>query len=181
MHNIVNVDKSLWVGKEESADGKLIGGYIQAVTSVKAGIIGATAGSKTTIIFEKRIIEYKEGIVKADEELQEEETRANELKLLMDKLKSLPKKVANEETFTKVITTYQHHIKNIEILAYEKNRAEEQLQEYMESVFVDATEKIYQGVEVRVSDFNEKTKREHGPTRLLYKERKIHIEPIVNT
>jgi hypothetical protein len=51
----------------------------------------------------------------------------------------------------------------------------------MTSVFVEATEKLYHSVQVIVGDFQDKTRREYGPTKVNYKERKIHFNPIVNT
>ena len=51
----------------------------------------------------------------------------------------------------------------------------------MASVYVAATEKLYHGVDMIVGEFHEKTKREYGPSKMKYKERKIIIDPIVNS
>ena len=58
---------------------------------------------------------------------------------------------------------------------------EEDLQEYMCSIYVEATEKLYHGVELIVGDYNDRSRREYGPSKMLYRERKILIDPIVNT
>lgn len=181
MHNIVSVDGTLWIGKEEKADGKLIGGYIQAGESVHAGIIGATAGSKTIISFDKKVQIFKEKLIIQDEKIQDEATKANDLKALAQKLKELPKKASKPEMLAKVISTFKHHASNIAQVTREKELIEQELQEYMASVYVEGTERLYQGVEMRIGDFNERTKREYGPSKLIYNERKIHIDPIVNT
>ena len=62
-----------------------------------------------------------------------------------------------------------------------KETFENTLQAYMASVYIEATEKIYHGVKLIVGDYHDKTRREYGPTRMNYKERKIHFDPIVNT
>ena len=181
MHNIVKVTGHLWVGKEDKANGKLIGGYIHAGQYVSSGIIGATAGSKTIISFDKKVDHFKENIAEIEGRLQEESTKAQELQALAKKMKDLPKKVANPEMLAKVISTYKHHTQNMAGIIREKELAEQELQEYMASVYVVGTERLYHGVEMRVGDFHERTKREYGPSKLIYSERKVHIEPLVNT
>ncbi|MGJ8692162.1 MAG: DUF342 domain-containing protein [Thalassotalea sp.] len=181
MHNIVNVDGSLWLGKEDKANGKLIGGHIEVGESVHAGIIGATAGSKTIIKFNKRVNTFKERITEIDGRLQSENTKATDLQALAKKLKDLPAKVADPEVLAKVITTFKHHSENVAKITREKELAEQEMQEYMTRVYVEGTERLYHGVEMHVGDFNERTKREYGPSKLTYLERKVHIEPIVNT
>jgi hypothetical protein len=51
----------------------------------------------------------------------------------------------------------------------------------MSSVFIYASEKMYQGVKLIVGDFHDRTKRDYGPSKMIYKERKIIVEPVVNT
>ncbi len=63
----------------------------------------------------------------------------------------------------------------------EKLVLEESLQEYMTSIYVEATEKLYHGVELIVGDYNDRSRREYGPSKMIYRERKILIDPIVNT
>ena len=79
------------------------------------------------------------------------------------------------------MSTYQFHAKNMGKFLSEKESLEEALQEYMTSVYVEANEKVYHGVQVTVGEFHDRTRREYGPSRLVYKERKIHIDPIVST
>jgi len=63
----------------------------------------------------------------------------------------------------------------------DKEQLEEEKNQYMSSVYIEANERIYHGVQLIVGDFQEKTKREYGPSKMCYKERKIIIDPIVNT
>ena len=181
MHNIVKVAKTLWVGGEEKANGKLIAGYIRAGESVRAGTVGATAGSMTYITFEDKINEYLQKIYDLDISIKTESDKSSELQLAANKLKSLPKDKANPELLAKVMSTYQFHAKNMGDFLLEKESLEEALQEYMTSVYVEANEKVYHGVQVTVGEFHDRTRREYGPSRLVYKERKIHIDPIVST
>ncbi|NQZ81938.1 MAG: DUF342 domain-containing protein [Colwellia sp.] len=181
MHSIINVEEKLWLGSEDKANGKLIAGYISAGSSVHAGIVGATAGSTTIITFEKKINIFKEQLEDIDGRLKVESDKTNELKTATNKLKKLPKSSANSAMLTKVISTYKHHANAMGAVLNEKEKVEHQLQAYMASVYIEATERIYHGVQLIVGDFQDKTKREYGPSKMNYKERKIHIDPIINT
>ena len=181
MHSIINVEEKLWLGTEDKANGKLIAGYIRAGTSVHAGIVGATAGSTTIVSFDKKINAFKELLEDIDARLKLETDKTNELQAATNKLKKLPKSSANTQMLTKVASTYKHHANQMGAILNEKEKTEHQLQAYMSSVYIAATERIYQGVELIVGDFRDKTKREYGPSKMIYKERKIHIDPIINS
>ena len=181
LHSILDIKGRLWIGKNEQADGKLIGGYTKAGTSVSAGMIGATAGSNTIVNFEHKILKFKDELHQTEELLKEESKKTDELKAAIKKLKSLPKEKAKPEILAKVVPTYQFHAKRMGEILNDKQALEEDLQEYMASVYIEATEKLYHGVELIVGDFNDRSRREYGPTKMIYKERKILIDPIVNT
>lgn len=181
MHNIVNVAKTLWLGSEDKANGKLIAGHIRVGESVRAGTVGATAGSLTIISFEDKINEFLKQMTDLDLTIKSESDKAEELKLAAEKLKKLPKEKAKPEILAKVISTYQHHAKNMGQLLFDKEAIETTLQEYMTSVYVEANEKVYHGVQVNIGEFHERTRREYGPSKIAYKDRKIHIDPIVST
>ncbi len=181
MHSIIRVRDKLWVGLEEKANGKLIAGYISAGSSVHAGIVGATAGSSTFIIFETKIKIIQEQLSDVEQRLQVESDKMDELKNLSNKLKKLPKEKAKPEMLTKVISSYKHHANKMGKVLLEKEAVEQQLQDYMSGVYVEATEKLYHSVNLTVGDYHDRSKREYGPSRMRYNERKIHIEALVNT
>lgn len=181
MHSIINVEEKLWLGTEEQANGKLIAGYISAGSSVHAGTVGATAGSTTIVTFEKRLEQLQEKLTVLEEKLEVESNATTELKEASNKLKKLPKDKVNPEVLNKVMTTYKHHAGRMGELLNEKELLEEEKSDYMASVFIEATERIYQGVQLLVGEFHDRTKREYGPSKMRYKERKIIIDPIVNT
>ncbi|HCM47627.1 MAG TPA: DUF342 domain-containing protein [Colwellia sp.] len=181
LHSILDINSRLWIGKSEQANGKLIGGYTKAGTSVHAGVIGATAGSNTIINFEHKILTFKDEIHKIEGLLKIESDKTNELKVAINKLKKLPKEKEKPELLAKIIPSYQHHANEMGRILNEKEILDSDLQNYMASVYIEATEKLYQGVELIVSDFNDRTRREYGPSRMVYKERKILIDTIVNT
>ena len=181
LHSILDIKGRLWIGKDDKADGKLIGGYTKAGSSVSAGMIGATAGSNTIVNFEHKILKFKDELHQTEELLKEESNTTDELKAAIKKLKSLPKEKAKPEILAKVVPTYQFHAKRMGEILNDKQALEEDLQEYMASVYIEATEKLYHGVELIVGDFNDRSRREYGPSKMIYKERKVLIEPIVNT
>ncbi|NMP33326.1 DUF342 domain-containing protein [Thalassotalea sp. M1531] len=180
MHSLIDVGETLWIGSEESANGKLIGGLVNASSSVHAGIIGATAGSKTLINFDKPIEVFRKQIAEIDERLAVEDEKTSELQAASNKLKKLPPDPKTKAMLQKVVTTYQFHAKRMGEILAEKESVELKQQEFMASVYVEATEKFYQSVETTVGDFQERTKREYPPSKMRYKERKIIIDPIVS-
>jgi len=181
LHSLLNIHGQLKVGTEEHANGKLIGGYIKAGTYVSAGIVGATAGSNTIINFEHEINKLQEKMEDVESRFKFDSAKTDELKSAIDKLKKLPKDKAKPEILAKVVSTYQFHAKRLGEILLEKKALEATTQDYMEGVYIEATEKLYHGVELIVGDFNDRSRREYGPSRMIYKERKIHIDPIVNT
>lgn len=181
MHSLIYVKESLWLGSEEKADGKLIAGYIRAGTSVQAGTVGATAGSVTIVTFEDTLNQLNETLAEIESRVEIESKKTEELKAASTKLKKLPKDKVNPEMLSKVISTYKYHANRMGEVLNEKADHEEEIQQYMDSVFIEATEKLYQGVQLIVGDFQDKTKREYGPSKMVYKERKIIVDPIVHT
>jgi len=103
------------------------------------------------------------------------------LKAAINKLKKLPKEKAKPELLAKIMPTYQHHAKELGETLNNKALAEEELQTYMTSIFIEATDKLYHGVEMIVGDFNYRSRREYGSSKMVYCERKIIIQPIVNS
>lgn len=180
MHSIITLDGKLWVGQEDKLNGKLIAGHISAGTSVHAGSIGASAGSNTYITFDKQVKKYKQRIEAIDEKINEETEKTQELRGAAERLRQLPKERADKDMLAKVVKTYQHHASTLGDLHYDKEREEQALQFFMESVYVEGRERIYHGVEVRVGDFVERSRREYGPSKIFYRERKVIIDPIVN-
>ncbi len=181
LHSILDVNGRVWVGKDEQANGKLIGGNTKVGTAVHAGIIGATAGSNTCINFEHKVVKLKAEIQEVDVLAKVESAKSNELKGIVNRLKKLPKDKAQPEMLTKAMASYQAGAKTLGKILNDKETLENELQDYMASVYVEATEKLYHGVELIVGDFNDRTRREYGPSKMIYQERKIIIDPIVNT
>lgn len=181
MHSLVSTHGKLWLGTEAIANGKLIGGYIKAGTSVHAGIIGATAGSNTIISFVRQISRIKKEIEIIDEQIKVDSDKTSELKVAINKLKKLPKDKAKPELLTKVVSTYRYHADLMGQGLNKKEALEKNLQEYMTSIYIEATDKLYHGVELNLGDYHDRSRREHGPSKMIYNERKIHIEPIIHT
>lgn len=181
LHSSLNIQGGVKVGTEEESNGKLIGGYIKAGSYVTAGIVGATAGSNTIIHFEHEILKLKEQMHDIEARLKLDSTKTTELKEATNKLKKLPKDKVPADMLAKVVSTYQFHAKRMGETLLEKEALEKTTQEYMESIYIEATEKLYHGVHLIIDTFNDKSRREYGPSRMIYKERKIHIDPIVHT
>ncbi|WP_448211015.1 DUF342 domain-containing protein [Colwellia sp. MEBiC06753] len=181
MHSQIDLNGSLWVGEEAKANGKLIGGLINASSTVRAGIIGATAGSKTLINFDKPLAVFKSRLADIEARLAAEDAKTTELKEASNKIKKLPPEPQNKAMLQKIVTTYQYHAKLMADILNEKEKVELEQQEFMASVYIEASEKFYQSVEMTIGSFTERTKREYPPSRMRYKERKIIIDPVINS
>ncbi|MFT6918586.1 MAG: hypothetical protein ACJA2G_001205 [Cognaticolwellia sp.] len=180
MHSIIKVNNTVWVGREEKANGKLIAGYISAGKSVHAGTIGAIAGSMTIITFADRMHDCLAKIVDIDQSVEAEHDTILGLKDTVIKLKKRPKNKAKSELLAKVISTYNYHTEKMAEFSAEKESYKEKLQEDMTSGSVEASEKVYHGVQVIIGECHDKTRREYGPSRFIYKDQKVHIEPLVS-
>ena len=181
LHSIINVKGNLNVGTEEKSNGTLIGGFIKAGTHVSAGVVGATAGSNTIVSFDNEMSKLKEQMLDIESRLKIEKDKTTELKTASDKLKELPKDKKKPEVLKKVISAYQVHANRMGAILLEKENQDKAIQSYMESIYVEATEKLYHGVQLIIGDYKDSSRRQYGPSRMLYKERKIHIEPLINT
>ncbi|MEY8213207.1 MAG: FapA family protein [Colwellia sp.] len=181
VHSTLDISGRLWLGKNEQANGKLIGGYAKVGTSVHAGVIGATAGSNTIINFEHKTLKFKNEIQQLKARLKVESDKTHELKVAINKLIKLPKEKARPELLAKIVSSYKSHMNKMGEILNEKVALEESLQEYIASVYVEATEKLHHGVELIIGDFNDRSQREYGPSKMIYREQKIQINPIVNT
>lgn len=179
MHCSIHVKDTLWVGSEEKANGKLIAGHVSAINSVHAGTIGATAGSNTHISFDEKLDFFNRQLAELDESIKVESDKTTELKLAVNKLKALPKDKAKPEMLTKIIKAYQLQAKHMGETLNEKEKLEESITSYMDTIYVEATEKLYHGVQMTVGEFNDRTRREYGPSKMKYQDRKITIDPIV--
>lgn len=181
LHSQINVNGYLKIGTEEKSNGTLIGGFIQAGSYVTSGILGATAGSNTIISFDHKIKKLKAEMEDIESRLLIDNEKTAELKVASDKLKKLPKDKTNAQMLTKVISTYQFHARRMGDILFEKEKQEQLIQTYMESIYIEATEKMYHGVQLIVGDFNDRSRRDYGPSRMFYKDRKIHIDPLLHT
>jgi hypothetical protein len=179
IHSIVKVNKTVWVGREEKANGKLIAGYISAGESVHAGTIGATSGSMTIITFADKMHDCLAKILEVDQAVKAESDTLLGLKDTVIQLKKRPNNKIKPEIIAKVISTYHYHSKKMAEFSAEKESYKEQLQQYMTSGSVEASQKVYHGVQVIIGEYHDKTRREYGPSRFIYKDQKVHIEPLV--
>ncbi|MEI6894833.1 MAG: FapA family protein [Colwellia sp.] len=180
MHSILDIYGRLWLGTSERANGKLVGGYLKAGSSVHAGMIGAPAGSNTIIKFEHKILEFNKEIHQREEQHKIQSDKMNQNREAMKKLKALPKEKSNPELLAKLVSAYQYHANKMGELLNEKEVIEKNLLAYIDSAYIEATEKLYHGVELTIGDYNERTRREYGPSKMIFQGRKIMIVPIVS-
>ena len=178
MHSQVDVGGVLWVGEEDKANGKLIGGIVSASSSIHAGIVGAPAGSKTLINFDKPLNAFAEKLANMEADYTAEDEKTSELQTARKKLKKLPPDPKIKAMLQKVVTTYQLHAKRMAEILIDKEKVEKQQQEFIATVYLEANDKLFQSVEITIEDATERTKREYPPSIMRYQDRKIIIDPI---
>ena len=179
MHSLIDTQGKLIVGLPDNHNGTLLGGYLRVGELVSAGVVGATAGSKTIFNFERKILAIKERVKLIESKVDIENENSNKLKNKINTLKKSQNPKSCQGEITERTKQFQHHSNRLGKLLMAKEKAEEVMQEYMSSVYIEATEKIYQGVEIIIDEFNERTKREYGPSKMHYHERKILIDALV--
>jgi uncharacterized protein (DUF342 family) len=181
LHSLVTINGKLWVGKTDKADGKLIGGHIKVGKSVHAGMIGAPAGSNTDFNFNNRIYILEELINEVFDLINIESKKMTELNTVINRLTGLPKEKEKPDLLAKIVSNYQVHIIRMNELETKKAKIEQKLLDYKHSIYIEATEKLYHGVEMTVGKCHNKLKRKYGPSKMFYKQRKIVIDPLVIT
>ncbi|MGB0936079.1 MAG: DUF342 domain-containing protein [Colwellia sp.] len=178
MHSFIDTQGKLIVGLPDNHNGTLLGGYLRVGELVSAGVVGATAGNNTSFNFERKILAIKERIKLIEDKIDLENENSNKVKNEINTLKKSEDPKSCQSEITELTKQFQHHSNSLGKLLLAKEKAEEVMQDYMSSVYIEATEKLYQGVELIIGDFHEKSKREYGPSKMRYHERKILIDAL---
>lgn len=180
LHCSVKSGRKIWVGREDKANGKLIGGYIHAGRTVHAGVIGAPAGSHVYINFQNLFSKFKEKQEMIATKAESLNANLSEVQAKMRELKKDLKTAENKKQYNKTVSIFQMISDKLGTLLNSQEMLERRLNQLMQSVFVEATEKLYQEVTMEVDGFHERSRREYGPSKMFFKERKVHIEPLIH-
>lgn len=170
--------KSVLVGSEENPNGKVIGGSMNLIESLKAGVLGAPAGSHASIRFNQlfdKIVNKREQL-RAN--IEEQKHIMEDIKTAVEHIKELPNSEEKKSLLTESIHSFEKH-KKIQAHLVAKNKALEQKQKALFSdCKVEIKERIYPGIDFAFGNDKTRTKREHGPSRVKIQDGQLRIDPL---
>lgn len=170
--------KDVLIGTEENPNGKIIGGHMNLTGSLKAGTLGAPAGSPSLIefnqLFDKIVSKRDELKAKVDEQ----KNIMEDIKTAVEHIKELPNSDEKKSLLTESIHSFEKH-KKISNHLLAKNKALEKKQKGLfESCRVEIKDRVYTGIEIAFGNEKTRTKREHGPSKAWVQDGKLRIDPL---
>ncbi|MDG1814924.1 MAG: FapA family protein [Glaciecola sp.] len=169
---------NIFVGKDDKADGILIGCQIAARGEITAGVIGATSGSGISIDFTK---EYNDVFLAASSLNTQYNTLQKTYAQHQDALLRVKGKKLPPELSSKINVLEKAVIKEKQLLNWIKERITENSQQQQESeqfLTIKATHTLHSGVNVIVNKSTWKSKQQFGPSKVFFANSKWEIVPI---
>lgn len=170
--------KSLLIGSEESPTGKIIGGHLNLIESLRVGALGAPAGSHSKVTFNQL---FDKVVAKRDQlraKVEEQKNIISDIKTAVEHIKELPNSDEKKTLLTESIVSFEKH-KKIQNHLMAKNKALEGKQrELFASSTIEVKERIYAGIDFQIGTEKTRTKREHGPSKVYLHEGKLRIDPL---
>ena len=170
----------VWVGRDDKADGKVIGGHYTLLRHLTTGVLGAPAGSPLLIQFPQATAEIDEKIHKVNEQLEQLSAQLPAAKKAVDEVKKLPKSAERAQKLEQAVSHYQKVYNRFGQLNVQKENLQKERTALMESLYVRAFERVYAGVRVEIGNDAYRTTREHGPSTIQFYERKVHVDPLMS-
>ncbi|MDX2322145.1 MAG: FapA family protein [Moritella sp.] len=176
LHSVTNTQGKLTVSDGFNRHGDIVGGSVNANNGINVVNIGATSGTKTEIFC----------AMQEDEIRVQVQDRSEELKTLVEDDNSLWIKINNLPHKDK----WKHDhgvVTEIKEMLYEKNRFNQQrvnnevelqqlqleLKQYYQVHLIDVGKCIFDNVTLHIGSASTVTQREHGPCRVIHKDKHI--------
>jgi uncharacterized protein (DUF342 family) len=170
--------KSVLVGTEEAPNGKIIGGHLNLIESLRAGALGAPAGSHGVVtcnqLFDK-VVAKRDQLKK---QIDEQKHIMEDIKTAVEHIKELPNSEEKKTLLTESVVSFEKH-KKIHKHLMAKNKALENKQKNLfGEVKIEIRERIYAGIDFQIGNEKTRTKREHGPSKVWLLDGKLRIDPL---
>jgi uncharacterized protein (DUF342 family) len=166
------------VGSEENPNGKIIGGELNLVKSLKAGVIGAPADSYSRVtlnqLFDKVVAKRDE----LRETIDDKKNVLESIKTAVEHLKALPDSDDKKTLMSESVISFEKQKKIYKLLIVKAKALESKQRELFDGCRVEVKERIYSGIEFEIGNERTRTKREHGPSKVLLLEGKLRIDPL---
>lgn len=170
--------KNVIVGTEENPNGKLIGGEVNLIEWLKCGVLGAPAGSHSSIKLNQLYDKVTAKCEQLRNSMDEQKNIMEDIKTAVEHIKELPNSDDKKVLLTESIQSYEKHKK---ILAHlmAKNKALENKQKTLfDDSKIEVKERIYAGIDIQIGSEKTRTKREHGPSKARLLDSKLRIDPL---
>ncbi len=170
--------KSALIGTEENANGKIIGGELNLTETLRVGSIGAPAGSHSRVSLNQL---YDKVVAKRNEirsSIDEQKSIMAEIKTAVEHIKELPASDEKKTLLTESVMTFEKHKKIQKHLLAKGKALENKQKELLVNSKIEVKDRIYSGIDFVIGSEKTRTKREHGPSKVLLQEGKLRIDPL---
>ncbi len=175
----VTLNGNLWVGKEDKADGKIFGSYVQAGKSIHVGTLGSPSCSTVSVDFNHLVdvlAEVRHKIqIKAEDTLE----KTQQIRKLIKQIEN--KEIDRADLLTRLNAELKKYLPILNKLNNMDSAHEKHFELHLNEIEVVVTHAILSGAEMAILDGILVFKREYGPSNIKYVENKIVLEPITQT
>jgi len=168
--------KSLWVGREDRADGKIVTCDILVGTSVSGGTFGSRSGCHMAINFNDSF----KGLDQTYKALNERKhlylAKIRKIKYLLAQLESRDEDCSDKiARLKKTLVRYLEAVdKLVKVIEAKNNK----LSLHRNDIVVNATQAILAGVEICIEKKHFMCKRDYGPSKITYLDNEIKLAPL---
>lgn len=168
---------SIWVGRENVADGHLMGGRAAAGRQITAGYIGAESGSSAKIDLSLMVLQMRDDVQQLETEQREQQELFIKLTDTVRQLRQMgERKKSAADKAQEMLLEQEQRAKEIDNTIETKRQ---ERQELLEQVALVAHRKLYSLIQVKLLEQGITTKREHGPTKVGLVDGELQVEPLI--
>lgn len=176
----INCRGTVTAGPDANPNGNLFACIIECYGKIKAGTLGAVSGSSLSIDFSNgfnQLLEKKDQLDELWVQLQQN-TKDHESKINFIKSKKIPAGLADK--VNEAITLFNNEKQTLEWLQNKIGGIKKAKDEYVGVIGLEAKNKIYPGVVVKLNNRSWKADREYPRARIKYQGHQWLYDPITS-
>jgi uncharacterized protein (DUF342 family) len=170
--------KNILVGSEENPNGKIIGGSLTLTETLKAGTLGAPAGSHTAVSLN---LLYDKVVAKRNQlrsAIDEQKQILADIKTAVEHIKDLPNGEDKKTLLTDSVASFEKHKKIQKHLMAKGKALEKKQQTLLDDSKLEIKDRIYSGIDIVFGSEKTRTKREYGPSKVKLVDGNLRIDPL---
>ncbi len=178
LHSNINSKASVLVRDEQGFKGTLVGGKVQAANTIECVVLGATAGTSTSLHIEGEISEIREeyqSFVRTKNVLAERIS-----KILDAQLRLSTQRNGNDETSQRLAVTLSHSQEEFARTSYAIECSLEKEEAFFDKAKIIASKELHPNVYLDVAGFMAVSRRQYGPSETKVEKGKLLLEPLQN-